>query len=69
KAYQDLLHDGMMVSQLPGDQILGYPVMPSDNNNDVHINIVWYRKTDTDSLKILLTDEQGIQILMVLRRS
>ena len=61
KAYQDLLHDGMMVSQLPGDQILGYPVMPSDNNNDVHINIVWYRKTDTDSLKILLTDEQGIQ--------
>ena len=61
KAYQDLLHDGMMVSQLPGDQILGYPVMPSDNNNDVHINIVWYRKTDRDSLKILLTDEQGIQ--------
>jgi 2-polyprenyl-6-methoxyphenol hydroxylase-like FAD-dependent oxidoreductase len=61
KAYQNLLHDGMMVSQLPGDQILGYPVMPSDNNNDVHINIVWYRKTDTDSLKILLTDEQGIQ--------
>lgn len=61
KAYQELLHDGMMVSQLPGDQILGYPVMPSNNNNDVHINIVWYRKTNTDSLKILLTDEQGVQ--------
>ena len=61
KAYQDLLHDGMMVSQLPGDQILGYPVMPSDNNNDVHINIVWYRKTNTDALRILLTDEQGVQ--------
>jgi len=61
KAYQDLLHDGMMVSQLPGDQILGYPVMPSDNDNDVHINIVWYRKTNIDSLKILLTDEHGVQ--------
>jgi 2-polyprenyl-6-methoxyphenol hydroxylase-like FAD-dependent oxidoreductase len=60
-AHQALLHDGMMISQLPGDQILGYPVMPSDHNNDVHINIVWYRKTDPESLKILLTDNLGVQ--------
>jgi hypothetical protein len=60
-AHQALLHDGMMISQLPGDQILGYPVMPSNHNHDVHINIVWYRKTNTTSLKNLLTDEKGIE--------
>ncbi len=60
KAHQDLLRDGMMISQLPGDQILGYPVMPSDQNNDVHMNIVWYRKTDPAALKTLLTDDLGV---------
>ncbi len=46
-------------SQIPGEQIVGYPVLGADHQNTVHINIVWYRRTSPEALRDILTDAQG----------
>ena len=46
-------------SQIPGEQIVGYPVLGADHQNTVHINIVWYRQTSAEALRDILTDAQG----------
>lgn len=46
-------------SQIPGEQIVGYPVLGADHQNTVQINIVWYRQTSPAALQDILTDAQG----------
>lgn len=46
-------------SQIPGEQIVGYPVLGADHQNTVQINIVWYRQTSPEALRDILTDAQG----------
>lgn len=46
-------------SQMPGEQIVGYPVLGADHQNTVQINFVWYRQTSPEGLRDILTDAQG----------
>ena len=46
-------------SQVPGEQIVGYPVLGADHQNTVHVNFVWYRRTSAEALRDILTDAQG----------
>ena len=46
-------------SQIPGEQIVGYPVLGADHQNTVHVNFVWYRRTSDEALRDILTDAQG----------
>jgi 2-polyprenyl-6-methoxyphenol hydroxylase-like FAD-dependent oxidoreductase len=56
------LFDSMAFCLPPGEQMLGYPVAGPDNDlrpGHRRYNFVWYRQTDDQALKRLLTDEVG----------
>ena len=57
---QALMADTFLFSQLPGEQILAYPIAGPDDAHQVLVNLVWYRRKDEDGLKELLTDGIGI---------
>ena len=56
---QDFIRDGFGFQQVPGDQMVGYAVL-SPENGQVGVNIVWYRRTDSERLRDVLTDAKGI---------
>lgn len=58
-AAQDFIRDGFGFQQVPGDQMVGYAVL-SPENGQVGVNIVWYRRTDPDRLRDILTDAKGV---------
>jgi 2-polyprenyl-6-methoxyphenol hydroxylase-like FAD-dependent oxidoreductase len=55
----DWVGENFAFSQMPGEQIVGYPVLGADHQNTVQVNIVWYRQTSPESLRDILTDAQG----------
>lgn len=57
---QKLMGDIFLFSQLPGEQILSYPIAGPESAKQVLVNLVWYRRSSDQQLKELLTDEQGI---------
>ena len=58
-AAKDFIRDGFGFQQVPGDQMVGYAVLSPDNGQ-VGVNIVWYRRTDIDQLRDILTDAMGV---------
>jgi 2-polyprenyl-6-methoxyphenol hydroxylase-like FAD-dependent oxidoreductase len=58
-AAQDFIRDGFGFQQVPGDQMVGYAVL-SPEDGHVGVNIVWYRRTDPDKLRDILTDAKGV---------
>jgi 2-polyprenyl-6-methoxyphenol hydroxylase-like FAD-dependent oxidoreductase len=58
-ASQALMGDTFLFSQCPGEQILAYPIAGPDSADQVLVNLVWYRKTNEDKLKNLLTAHEG----------
>lgn len=54
---QRMLGQVFAFAQAPGEQIVGYPVMGDDDN--VYVNIVWYRDCTGGLLDTLLTDAAG----------
>lgn len=57
---QRLMGDTFLFSQLPGEQILSYPIAGPQRADQILVNLVWYRRTDEGQLRALLTDDQGI---------
>ncbi|MBM3374921.1 MAG: FAD-dependent oxidoreductase [Betaproteobacteria bacterium] len=55
-----LMGDTFLFSQLPGEQILAYPIAGPQRADQILVNMVWYRRTPEDQLRDLLTDEQGV---------
>ena len=55
----ELVGENFAFSQIPGEQIVGYPVLGADHQNTVHVNFVWYRRTSAEALRDILTDAQG----------
>ena len=58
-AAQDFIRDGFGFQQVPGDQMVGYAVL-SPENGQVGVNIVWYRRTEPERLRDILTDAKGV---------
>lgn len=58
-AAQNFIRDGFGFQQVPGDQMVGYAVL-SPEDGQVGVNIVWYRRTDAERLRDILTDAKGI---------
>lgn len=58
-AAQAFIRDGFGFQQVPGDQMVGYAVL-SPENGQVGVNIVWYRRTDPERLRDILTDAKGV---------
>jgi 2-polyprenyl-6-methoxyphenol hydroxylase-like FAD-dependent oxidoreductase len=56
---QQFIGDGFGFQQSPGQQMVGYAVL-SPEDAQVGVNIVWYRRTDAERLRDILTDERGI---------
>ncbi len=56
---QAFIRDGFGFQQVPGDQMVGYAVL-SPENGQVGVNIVWYRRTDSEQLRDILTDAKGL---------
>jgi 2-polyprenyl-6-methoxyphenol hydroxylase-like FAD-dependent oxidoreductase len=56
---QQFIGDGFGFQQSPGQQMVGYAVL-SPEDEQVGVNIVWYRRTDADRLRDILTDAQGV---------
>ena len=59
QASQTLMGDTFLFSQRPGEQILAYPIAGPDSADQVLVNLVWYRKTNEEKLKDLLTGHDG----------
>ena len=57
---QKLMGDIFLFSQLPGEQILSYPIAGPESATQVLVNLVWYRRSSEQQLKELLTDEDGV---------
>lgn len=58
-AAQEFIRDGFGFQQVPGDQMVGYAVL-SPEDGQVGVNIVWYRRTDPEQLRDILTDAKGV---------
>ncbi len=58
-AAQAFIRDGFGFQQVPGDQMVGYAVLSPDSGQ-VGVNIVWYRRTDPERLRDILTDAKGV---------
>ncbi len=56
---QAFIRDGFGFQQVPGDQMVGYAVL-SPENGQFGVNIVWYRRTDAEQLRDILTDAKGV---------
>jgi 2-polyprenyl-6-methoxyphenol hydroxylase-like FAD-dependent oxidoreductase len=56
---QQFIGDGFGFQQSPGQQMVGYAVL-SPEDEQVGVNIVWYRRTDADRLRDILTDARGV---------
>lgn len=59
EASKALMGDTFLFSQRPGEQILAYPIAGPDSADQVLVNLVWYRKTNEEKLKDLLTGHDG----------
>lgn len=55
-----LMGDTFLFSQLPGEQILSYPIAGPQQADQILVNLVWYRRADEEQLRALLTDDQGV---------
>ena len=56
---QGFLADAFCFSQIPGEQILTYPIAAPDSVDRIQTNLVWYRKTSEAQLESMLTDRFG----------
>ena len=57
---QKLMGDIFLFSQLPGEQVLSYPIAGPESAAQVLVNLVWYRRSSDQELRELLTDEDGV---------
>jgi 2-polyprenyl-6-methoxyphenol hydroxylase-like FAD-dependent oxidoreductase len=56
---QAFIGDGFGFQQSPGQQMVGYAVL-NPQDDQVGVNVVWYRRTDDDPLRDILTDADGV---------